>query len=104
MKRVYKFIFAIFLFVLINSNSELVHSITDEKNSTTSNLLIFDIFSDIELELELELDFDSLFIDSDQNNRVIQLTYLLKHSNQKHFITLNNKFEYLQPRAPPFRV
>lgn len=100
MKRVYKFIFAIFLFVLINSNSELVHSITDEKNSTTSNLLIFDIFSDI----ELELDFDSLFIDSDQNNRVIQLTYLLKHSNQKHFITLNNKFEYLQPRAPPFRV
>ena len=102
MKRVYKFIFAIFLFVLINSNSELVHSITDEKNSTTSNLLIFDIFSDI--ELELELDFDSLFIDSDQNNRVIQLTYLLKHSNQKHFITLNNKFEYLQPRAPPFRV
>lgn len=100
MKRVYKFIFAIFLFVLINSNSELVHSITDEKNSTTSNLLIFDIFSDI----ELELDFDSLFIDSDQNNRVIQLTYLLKHSNQKHFITLNNKFEYLQPRAPPSRV
>lgn len=98
----YKLIFAIFIFCATNSHAESVYNIADEISSNTSSHLIFDALTEIEVDSELEFD---LSIDNiDHNNRIIQLTYLSQYSHNNNVLLLNNKFQYLRPRAPPFFI
>jgi len=96
---VYNFIFAIFLSFLTNSNNESGYSTVTGINANTSSQLIFDLLTNIEAESETQL--DSSITDTEQNNKINQLTYLSKHSIQKNFIILQNKCQHLQARAPP---
>ena len=98
----YKFIFAIVLLFLANSKGESGYSVADEINPDTSRQLIFDALTGIELDSEPS--FDASMINIDKNNRILQLTYLYKYSSKKHLPLLNNKFQYLRPRAPPLII
>lgn len=98
----YKFIFVIFLFFLTNSNNESGYSIVTGINANTSSQLIFDILTNIEAESETP--FDSSITNTKQDHKINQLTYLSKHSIQKNFIILQNKFQHLQARAPPLDI
>jgi hypothetical protein len=98
----YKSIFAIFLLCTIHSKGELDNSIADEINANASSQFIFDAITDI--ELDSEFGWDSSILNVDETKRFIQLTYLAKYSRKPHFPLLNNKFQYLQPRAPPFII
>ncbi|WP_157825838.1 hypothetical protein [Colwellia sp. Bg11-28] len=98
----YKFIFAILMFFATYSHAESVYSIADEISSNTSNHLIFDALTEVEIDSELEYDLSIANID--HNNRILQLTYLSKYSLNNNFPLLNNKFKYLRPRAPPFFI
>jgi hypothetical protein len=98
----YKFIFAIVLLFVANSKNESGYSFADEINSGMSSQSIFDAFTDVELDTEPNIDLSMTNID--KNNRILQLTYLSKYSSKKHLPLLNNKFQYLRPRAPPFII
>ncbi|TWX70277.1 hypothetical protein [Colwellia hornerae] len=95
-----KFIFAILLFFITSSNGEQGYSIVDEKNSNTAQPLIFDVSSDIECDVEPDL----LITSNKTNNRINQITYLFNDSTNKNIILLNEKFQYLRPRAPPLNI
>ncbi len=98
----YKFIFAIFLLFATNSHAESGFNIAEEISANTSNQLIFESFTDIEIDSELECDLSISNIDD--SNRLLHLTYLSKYSFNNHFPLLNNKFQYLRPRSPPFFI
>jgi hypothetical protein len=98
----YKFIFAIVLLFVANSNGESGYSVADEMNSDMSSQSIFHAFTDIELDTEPNIDLSMTNID--KNNRILQLTYLSKYSSNTHLPLLNSKFQYLRPRAPPFII
>jgi hypothetical protein len=96
---VYKFIFTIFLFSVTYSTIELGYSVADEIKVNTASTLFLDVVTDIQLDSEHEL--YSLVTDTDRNNRILQLTHLSKHLANKNLNILKNKFQSLQPRAPP---
>jgi hypothetical protein len=99
---VYKFIFVIFLLFATNSHAESAYNITDKINENTSNQLIFEAFKDFEIDSELE--FYLSISTSDHNIQLIQFGYLSKYSLNNHIPLLNNKFQYLHPRSPPFFI
>jgi len=99
---VYKFIFVIFLLFATNSHAESAYNITDKINENTSSQLIFEAFTDFEIDSELE--FDLSISTSDHNIQLIQFGYLSKYSLNNHIALLNNKFQYLHPRSPPFFI
>jgi hypothetical protein len=99
---VYKFIFAILLLLATNSYAESGYNVADEISANTSNQLILETFTDVEIDSELEFDLSTSNVD--QNNRLLQLTYLSKYSLNNHFPLLNSKFQYLRPRSPPFFI
>ncbi|MEI6894565.1 MAG: hypothetical protein V5789_08020 [Colwellia sp.] len=96
----YRFIFAICIFFITNSYSELGFSVADEINTNSSPQLYFDELIDI--ELDSKPDFNSSMTNVDKNDRFPQLTNLYKDPSNKNFNLLNNTFQYLRPRAPPF--
>lgn len=96
----YKFIFAIFLLLANYSQAESDYTIADEISAKITNQLIFEAFSDIEIEPELDLSISLLV----HHNQPIQFSYLSKHTLDNHFPLLNNKFQYLRPRSPPFSI
>ena len=98
----YKFIFAIVLFFVASSKDESGYSVADEITPDMSSQFIFNAVTDI--GLDAELNFDLSINNVDTNNRILQLTYLFKYSSKKHLPLLNNKFQYLLPRAPPFII
>lgn len=85
-----------------NSKNESGYSFADEINSDMSSQSIFDAFTDI--EVDTEPNFDASKANIDRNNRILQLTYRSKYSSNTHLPLLNNKFQYLRPRAPPFII
>jgi hypothetical protein len=96
----YKIIFLIFLLCITNSKGESGKSVVNEINANTSSHFIFDVVTDIESDLELDLDLSITNVV--KNPLIIQLSYLSKYSRKTHISLLNNKFQYLRPRAPPF--
>jgi hypothetical protein len=96
---VYKFIFTIFLFSVTYSTIELGYRSADEINVNTASTLFLDVMTDIQLDLEHDL--YSLVADTDRNNRILQLSRLSIHLANKNLKRLKNKFQSLQPRAPP---
>lgn len=98
--RLSKFIFAILLFVITSSHGELGYSIGDEINSNIAQQFTLEVFTDIACDAEP----DVLLISNKTNNRINQVTYLFKISTNKNIILLNDKFQYLHPRAPPLKI
>jgi hypothetical protein len=97
---VYKFIFTIFLFSVTHSTIELGYSVADEIKVNTASTLFLDVVTDIQLDSEHEL----YSLVTDRNNRILQLTHLSKHLANKNLNRLKNKFQSLQPRAPPSNI
>jgi hypothetical protein len=98
----YKFIFAIVLLFVASSKDESGYSAANEIYSDTSSQFIIDALTDI--EVDTEPNFDTSKTNIDRNNRILQLTYLSEYSSKKNLPLLNNKFQYLRPRAPPFII
>lgn len=96
----YKFIFTIFLFSVTHSTIELGYSVADEIKVNTASTLFLDVVTDIQLDSEHEL----YSLVTDRNNRILQLTHLSKHLANKNLNRLKNKFQSLQPRAPPSNI
>ena len=96
-----KIIFAILLLFATNSHAESGYNIADEISTNTSSQLIFEAIT--EVEIDSELDFYFSINNIDHHNRILQLTYLSKYSDN-NVPLLNNKFQYLHPRAPPFSI
>lgn len=96
----YKFIFIIFLLFTTNSQAESAYNITDKISENTSSQLIFEAFTDLEIDSELE--FDLPISPINHNIQLFQFDYLSKYSLNNHIPLLNNKFQYLHPRSPPF--
>lgn len=92
-----KFFSAIYLFLIICSNTESDYDITKTVNNTASNQLICDLYPDE----SLDSDFEHLIPRTAPNNQLLQLTYIAKHISKENVPLVKNKYQYLRPRAPP---
>lgn len=92
-----RFISAVYLIIIICSNTEPSYDITKAVNHTESNPLIFDLYSDN----NLDSDFDHLIPKTTPKNQLVQLTYLAKYTSLENVSLVKNKYQYLRPRAPP---
>lgn len=94
---VLRFISAIYLIIIVYSNTESDYNITKAVNHTTTNQLIFDLYPDN----NLDSDFDHFIPKKITQNQLIQLTYLAKYTSIENTSLAKNKYQYLRPRAPP---
>ncbi|MCI2285572.1 hypothetical protein L3081_21985 [Colwellia sp. MSW7] len=92
-----KLVSAIYLFIIICSNTESGYDITKTVNNSVSNQLVFDLYPDDNLDLDL----DHLIPKTAYNNKLLQLTYIAKQLSKEDAPLVKNKYQYLRPRAPP---
>ena len=92
----FKFSFAIFLFIVTSSYSELNNSAPDKLSFNVSNQINSELISDT------ESDFDPKVAILNTNNQIANSTTIVDYTNHDLFVLLKSELLNIHPRAPPF--